>query len=438
MGLYAIKLPDVGEGVAEAELVEWHVAVGDLVKEDDVLAAVMTDKATVEIPSVVSGTVVWLGGAVGEKLAVGSNLVRLEVAGAGNMPAELPEQAAVVRPVAQSVYHPPAAEAPQQVRAMPDEPPHVRQPQPLPASAARKAFSRLPGSKPTAAPSVRKRARDAGIDLRTIAGSGPAGRITHEDLDAYMAHGASGISSGGRRKDTSVKEIKVIGLRRKIAERVALANSRIPHITIVEEIDMTNLEELREELNATKNHSRPKLTLLPFIIKAIVTAVHEQPAINAHFDDEAGVIKQHGGVHVGIATQTANGLVVPVVRHAEANSLWDNASEIIRLADAARNATANRDDLIGSTITVTSLGPLGAIATTPIINHPEVAIVGINKMAIRPWWDGQQFMPRKMMNISCSFDHRVIDGWDAAIFVRKLKTLLEKPAMLFVERWSNE
>jgi 2-oxoisovalerate dehydrogenase E2 component (dihydrolipoyl transacylase) len=200
---------------------------------------------------------------------------------------------------------------------------------------------------------------------------------------------------------------------------------------------MTSLEGLREELNGAKTRVRPKLTLLPFLIVAIVAAVGEQPGLNAHFDDEAGIIKEFGGVHVGIATQTASGLMVPVVRHAEANSLWDNASEIVRLAEAARNASAERGELMGSTITITSLGPLGAIATTPIINHPEVAIVGVNKMSVRPWWDGQQFVPRKMMNLSCSFDHRVVDGYEAAVFVQKLKTLLERPAMLFVEGWPN-
>jgi 2-oxoisovalerate dehydrogenase E2 component (dihydrolipoyl transacylase) len=223
-----------------------------------------------------------------------------------------------------------------------------------------------------------------------------------------------------------------MGLRRRIAEKMARAKARIPHITIVEEVDVTSLEDLRAELNATHEGSRAKLTILPFVIKAIVEAVREQPTLNAHFDDDAGVINQYGGVHIGIATQTPNGLMVPVVRHAEALSLWDSAEEILRLSAEARDGKAAREDLSGSTITITSLGPLGAIATTPIINHPEVAIVGINKITVRPWWDGQQFMPRKMMNLSCSFDHRVIDGWDAAVFVQKLKSLLERPAMLFV------
>jgi 2-oxoisovalerate dehydrogenase E2 component (dihydrolipoyl transacylase) len=427
MGLYAIKVPDIGEGVAEAEIVEWHVRVGEPVRQDDVVAAVMTDKATVEIPSVVSGTVVWLGGAVGDKLAVGTELLRLEVAGAGNVEAG---QAAATPPPAKRDA--PSLETPHSVPVTQRQTTAAHK-TPPPPSPRKLASSSRPSEKPLAAPSVRKRARDAGIDLRAVAGSGPIGRITHEDLDAHLSDAAPAHVSSSGRRNTWIKEVKVVGLRRRIAERMSLANARIPHITIVEEVDMTNLEELREELNASRTDMRAKLTLLPFLIRAIVTAVRALPGLNAHFDDDAGVLTQFGAVHVGIATQTPNGLMVPVVRHAEANSLWDNAGEIVRLADAARDGTADRDELTGSTITITSLGPLGAIVTTPIINHPEVAIVGVNKMSIRPYWDDQQFVPRKMMNLSCSFDHRVIDGYDAAVFVQKLKTQLEKPAMLFVE-----
>ena len=279
---------------------------------------------------------------------------------------------------------------------------------------------------------MRKRAREAGVDLQTVPGSGPAGRITHNDLTAFLEIVSKAPDGAKPTKNLDVTQIKVVGMRRRIAEKMALAKAKIPHITIVEEVDVTSLEDLRTELNTTHEGSRAKLTILPFVMKAIVEAVREQPALNARFDDDAGVIKQYGGVHIGIATQTPNGLVVPVVYHAEAHSLWDSATEILRLSSAARDGKAAREDLSGSTITITSLGPLGAIATTPIINHPEVAIVGINKIAVRPWWDGQQFMPRKMMNLSCSFDHRVIDGWDAAVFVQKLKSLLERPAMLFV------
>lgn len=443
MGTHAIKLPDVGEGVAEAELVEWPVAVGDLVRVDDVVAVVMTDKASVEIPSPVEGRIAWLAVDVGEMLAVGSELIRIEVEGEGNAAAA--ETAAEPEPEPD----PDTATTPAPTRDPAGTQPSDRhsaalQPASKPAAAAPakppQAPARRPsGAKPLAAPSVRKRARDAGIDLRAVPASGPAGRITHDDLDGFQANGAGRPQAPppGRPKNTSVREIKVVGLRRRIAEKMALAKAKIPHITIVEEIDMTNLEELRKELNETHADDRPKLTILPFVIKAIVEAVRAQPEVNARFDDQAGIISEYGGIHVGIATQTPNGLMVPVVRHAETNSLWDNASEITRLADAARDATASGAELSGSTITITSLGPLGAIATTPIINHPEVAIVGINKMMVRPHWDGREFVPRTMMNISCSFDHRIIDGYVAAVFVNKLKSLLEKPAMLFVERWAN-
>lgn len=445
MGLYAIKVPDVGEGVAEAELVEWHVSVGDLVKKDDVIAAVMTDKATVEIPSSVSGTVVALGGEVGDRLAVGSELIRLEVAGEGNVkgePSGAPSAsrggvAAAPTGRTGAPVHLPTPAAERNVSSPPPEPVarHEERPRDRAAPRSGESSARLAPARPLAAPSVRRRAREAGVDLVSIDGTGPAGRITHDDLDAYLVGGRA--RNGGRRRSNAVTEIKVIGLRRRIAERMALANARIPHITIVEEVDMTSLEGLREELNGGDAGQRPRLTLLPFLIMAIVAAVREQPQLNAHFDDEAGVIRQFGAVHAGIATQTDSGLMVPVIRHAEANSIWDNAREVTRLAGAARDATADRSELTGSTITITSLGPLGAIATTPIINHPEVAIVGVNKMSIRPWWDGQQFVPRKMMNISCSFDHRVIDGYEAAVFVQKLKMLLERPAMLFVGGGTN-
>jgi len=434
MAHFAIKLPDVGEGVAEAELVEWHVKVGDIVREDDLLAAVMTDKATVEIPSSRSGKVIAVNGEIGEKIAVGSELVRLEIEGGSSEPkAETPE------PVAAA-----PAESPKPQAASADAPVLLQTPVPPKPVAQKKETSsrafagsgpvRAEGEKPLATPSVRLRARDAGIDLRRVKGSGPAGRITHEDLDAFFQTESGAASAvSGYVADTSINEIKVIGLRRKIAERMAEAKRHIPHITIVEEVDVTQLEDLRTGLNNEKKEGRPRLTLLPFVIRTIVKAVKEQPGLNAHFDDEADIIRQFGGVHVGIATQTPNGLIVPVVRHAESLSVFSAASELVRVTEAARNGTAKREELTGSTITITSLGPLGAIATTPIINRPEVAIVGINKMAVRPMWDGTQFVPRKMMNLSCSFDHRVIDGWDAAVFVQKLKSLLETPAMIFVE-----
>ena len=266
-----------------------------------------------------------------------------------------------------------------------------------------------------------------------MTGSGPAGRITHADLDDYTASPEPEGAASEYMRETSMEDIKVTGLRRKIAERMDAANRHIPHITIVEEVDVTALEDLRQRLNGEHAERRGKLTVLPFIMRAIVRAVSEQPALNAHFLDEDNIIRRFGAVHIGIATQTPNGLMVPVVRHAEAMGLWEAAAEIGRLAEASRSGSATREELSGSTISISSLGPLGALATTPIINRPEVAIVGINKIATRPLWLDGEFKPRQVMNISCSFDHRVIDGWDAAVFVQKLKALLEAPAVMFVE-----
>jgi 2-oxoisovalerate dehydrogenase E2 component (dihydrolipoyl transacylase) len=271
------------------------------------------------------------------------------------------------------------------------------------------------------------------VDLRQVPGSGPAGRITHEDLDAFIARGPQAARPTGPQRNDTVEDIKIVGLRRKIAEKMALAKSRIPHITYIEEIDVTALEDLRAALNKGKRADQPKLTVLPFLMRAMVKAIAEQPGLNAIFDDEAGIVHRHGGVHIGIAAQTASGLVVAVVKHAEARDLWDCGAEVNRLAEAAKAGTATREELSGSTITITSLGAMGGVATTPVINHPEVAIVGVNKMMVRPVWDGTQFIPRKMMNLSSSFDHRVVDGWDAAVFVQRIKTLLETPALIFVE-----
>jgi 2-oxoisovalerate dehydrogenase E2 component (dihydrolipoyl transacylase) len=427
MGEFTIRLPDVGEGIAEAELTAWHVKIGDIVREDDIIAEVMTEKAAVEIPSEVSGKVVWLGGTPGDMLAIGGDLARIEVEGDGNRataaappkPAEKPEQ--------------PATRAPEPAAPRPEPKPEPKpEPQPRPMAPARPTLRRPEGDRPLAAPSVRRRAREAGADLRQVMGSGPAGRITHDDLSAFLEHGPA-RDNGARQPDTSVSEERIIGLRKRIAERMALSKSRIPHITIVEEVDMTDLEALRAKLNSAHAATRGKLTVLPFLMLAIAEGVAEQPAINAHFDDDAGILRKSGGVHVGIATQTGGGLVVPVVRHVEAMTLWEAGAELARLSQSARESRAGRDELKGSTITITSLGPMGAIATTPIINYPEVAIVGVNKMQMRPMWDGAGFVPRRMMNISCAFDHRVIDGWDAAVFVQKLKSLLETPALLFVK-----
>ncbi len=428
-----IKLPDVGEGIAEAELVEWHVKVGDIVREDDLLAAVMTDKATVEIPSPVEGEVTWVGAEVGDTVAIGSAIVKLKVAGEGGAAAEEPaEEALAEKPAAASAAPAPKAEKP----AAPTAPakPAAPQPPPKPARAdAAPIQRRAPGEKPLASPAVRLKAREAGVDLRQVQGTGPAGRISHQDIDAFLLRGPEPIRGGGLVEQSAVTEVKIVGLRRRIAEKMALSKSRIPHITIVEEINVSPLEDLRATLNRKPTPERPKLTLLPFLMRAMVKALAEQPALNALYDDDAGIVRQHAAINIGIATQTPTGLIVPVVKHAEARDLWGCGIELARLAERGRQGTATRDELTGSTITITSLGALGGIATTPVINYPEVAIVGVNKMVVRPVWDGTTFVPRKMMNLSSSFDHRVIDGWDAAVFVQRLKELLENPATLFVD-----
>jgi 2-oxoisovalerate dehydrogenase E2 component (dihydrolipoyl transacylase) len=438
---HVIRLPDVGEGVAEAELVEWHVKIGDLVREDAILAAVMTDKATVEIPSPVDGEIVWLGAEVGDVVAIGSDLVRLKVPGEDDGSA--PKVAQVV-PRAKAPAVEPAESAPSAKHPTGALEPALAATA-LPGSASGPLTRTIPfrqfaggaprpeGEKPVAAPAVRLRAREAGVDLRQVPGTGPAGRITHEDLDAFFAQGPGMARAPALQPRTAVEAIKLVGLRRRIAEKMSIANTRIPHITYVEEVDVTELEELRARLNIQKRQDQPKLTLLPFLMRAMVRAVVEQPNLNALFDDEAGVVHQHAGVHIGIAAQTPAGLMVPVVRHAEALDLWGCGAEVSRLAEAAKSGTATRDELSGSTITITSLGAMGGIVTTPIINHPEVAIIGVNKVMVRPVWDGSAFIPRKMMNLSSSFDHRVVDGFDAAVFVQRIKTLLETPALIFLE-----
>ena len=432
MGIYAIRMPDIGEGIAEAEIAEWLVKPGDVLREDDPMVAVMTDKATVEIPSPVTGTVIWQAGQPGDVIAVGAELVRLEVDGPGNVAEEAETPATSAGTKSATPEKPAAAPVPEPEPAPRQEAAAEVQKAPAsaaPAPAAPAAPLRPEGEKPIASPAVRARAREAGVDLRLVRGTGPGGRISHDDLDAFIASGGVPAPSGPR-PDTSVEEIRVIGLRRKIAERMEAANS-IPQITIVEEVDATALEDLRGRMNAQGKGTR--LTMLPFIARAMVRALREQPLLNVHYDAGAGVIRRFGGIHIGIAAQTPTGLMVPVLRHAEALDLRSTAAEIARLATAAKEGTARRDELTGSTITITSLGPLGAIASTPILNVPEVAIVGVNRLAVRPFWNGTAFEPRKMMNLSCSFDHRVIDGWDAAVFVARLKELLETPALIFVE-----
>ncbi|ETF07546.1 dihydrolipoamide acetyltransferase family protein [Pseudomonas moraviensis] len=424
MGTHVIKMPDIGEGIAEVELSQWHVKVGDLVVEDQVLADVMTDKAMVDIPSPVHGKVIALGGQPGEVMAVGSVLISIEVEGAGNL-----KESAAPAPVKE------APAAPKVEAAVESKPAVAAAPRPA-AVCQSPMVAREADERPLASPAVRKHALDLGIQLRLVRGSGPAGRVLHEDLEAYLAQGRSNASAPAaaayaQRNDE--EQIQVIGMRRKIAQRMQDATQRAAHFSYVEEIDVTAIEELRAHLNEKHGASRGKLTLLPFLVRALVVALRDFPQMNARYDDEAQVITRLGAVHVGVATQSDVGLMVPVVRHAEARSLWDSAAEISRLANAARNGKASRDELSGSTITLTSLGALGGIVSTPVLNLPEVAIVGVNKIVERPMVVKGQVVIRKMMNLSSSFDHRVVDGMDAALFIQDIRGLLEQPATLFVE-----
>jgi len=412
------------------ELVTWHVQPGDMVAEDQSIADVMTDKATVEIPSPVSGKVLALGSAVGDTIAVGSELVRLEVEGAGNLKensALAHDHKALVAPVSVAEDAPPAA---------PVERAAVRAPAP-PAATPRSAptVARAAGERPLASPAVRQRALDMGVELRYVHGSGPAGRILHDDLDAHAASGGQAPAQGpaGYAERHGEEAVPVIGLRRKIAQKMQESKRRIPHFSYVEEIDVTELEALRAKLNSLYGTTRGKLTVLPFLARAMVLALREFPQINARFDDEAGVVTRYAGVHLGVATQTDGGLMVPVLRHAEALDLWACAAGIARVAEGARSGKAARDALSGSTITLTSLGALGGIASTPVINHPEVAIVGVNRIVERPMLRGGQVVGRLLMNLSSSFDHRVVDGMHAAQFIQAMRALLETPALLFVE-----
>ena len=465
MGIHIIKMPDIGEGIAEVELVAWHVKVGDMVAEDQLLADVMTDKATVEIPSAVAGKVLALGGAVGQVMAVGSEVIRIEVEGAGNLK---PEVALAPVGAAQNAINTEATTKPQvtthaaapaaapatvqtqtSVRAEPVEALQQAQGERKNGAApartngngngtkAPAALVRAPGEKPIASPAVRRAAWDQGVELQFVPGTGTAGRITHEDLQAYVARAAqaqpAGVADQRYAQRLDEQTIPVIGLRRKIAQKMQEAKRRIPHFTYVEEVDMTDLEALRVRLNTQHGKERGRLTVLPFLVRAMVLAVREHPEVNVRYDDDAAVITRYGAVHLGLATQTDGGLMVPVIRHAETLDLWACAAEIARLAEAARTGKASRDELTGSTITLTSLGALGGIVSTPVINHPEVGIVGVNRMVERPMVRNGAVVVRQMMNLSSSFDHRVVDGMNAAQFVQKIRGYLECPATLFVE-----
>ncbi|WP_298333326.1 dihydrolipoamide acetyltransferase family protein [uncultured Erythrobacter sp.] len=412
MAKFTFNMPDVGEGVAEAEIVDWMVKVGDKVSEDQHLVDVMTDKATIDIESPVDGTVIEVAGEVGDVVAVGSMLLVVEVEGE-----DVPEveAAPVAAPVPAPTPEPTPAPAP------------APAPEPEP-----EVVEAAPAAKVLASPAVRQRARELGINLEEVKPASD-GRVRHADLDQFLAYNAGGgfASAGGKRDDEA---IKVIGLRKRIAQNMSAAKRNIPHFTYVEECDVTALEAARADLNASRG-SKPKLTMLPLLITAFCKVLPKYPMINARFDDEAGIVTRHGSVHLGMATQTDNGLMVPVIRDAQARNLWQLATEIGRLAAAARDGSAKSDELSGSTLTVTSLGPLGGVATTPVINRPEVAIIGPNRIVERPMFvsdgqGGERIEKRKLMNISISCDHRVVDGYDAASYIQEVKQLIETPVLL--------
>jgi 2-oxoisovalerate dehydrogenase E2 component (dihydrolipoyl transacylase) len=441
MGTHTIKMPDIGEGIAEVELVAWHVKPGDVVKEDQVLADVMTDKANVEIPSPVNGTVLSLGGTVGQVLAVGSALIQIEVA-------ELAEAAAVARAERAGVMETAPSQRPSAAQPAEVAAPRVERQAP---ARPREASDAERHDRPIASPSVRRRAWELGVELEHVNGTGAGGRIMHGDLEVHVAKHGSTLpkppASTAAEREPAVtitttpsyapnheqQQIPVIGVRRKIAQKMQESKRRIPHFSYVEEIDVTDVEVLRVQLNERFGKQRGKLTMLPFIARAMVIALRDFPQINARFDDDAGVVTRYGAAHIGIATQTDSGLMVPVMRHAESLDLWGMAREINRLAEASRAGKVTRDELTGSTITISSLGALGGIASTPVINHPEVAIVGVNRIIERPVYRHNTIVPRKLMNLSSSFDHRVVDGVHAAKFIQAVRSLLEVPTGLFVD-----
>ena len=451
MAKFTFKLPDIGEGIAEAEIVAWHVAVGDRIEEDQNIADMMTDKATVEMESPVAGIVVELAGEVGDQVAIGGMLVVIETEGGAEL-----SNAEVAEEVADQL----GADDGSVEEQIETETPGA-DPENLPgtgrgtgeAGGGVEAFSAAPAAKTPppsagadgppprageihravlASPAVRARAKDLGIDLASVKAS-EGDRIRHADLDAFLRYsGGQGYHAPHADRARADETIKVIGMRRKIAENMQAAKRHIPHFTYVDEIDVTSLEDVRADLNANRGN-RPKLTMLPFLIVAICRTLPDFPMLNARYDDEAGVVVRHGRVHLGMAAQTDAGLTVPVIRDAQDKNVWQLASEITRLAEAARTAKLKPDELGGGTITVTSLGPLGGIATTPVINRPEVAIIGPNKIVERPVFQGDEIVRAKLMNLSISCDHRVVDGWDAASYVQALKKLLETPVLLFAD-----
>lgn len=426
MGLYQFKLPDIGEGIAEAEIVAWHVKVGDKVEEDQQLADMMTDKATVEMESPVAGVVKKLAGEVGDQIAIGSVLVEIETAGSAP---------AAAAPVAEDKEEQPLADGAEAPTKAQEEaiPVMATAPEATPAPAPKATPKPEPevaavahGAKVLASPAVRQRARDLGIDLGQVKTG--SDRIRHADLDAYLLYQGGSVSGRGA-SPRADETIKVVGLRRKIAENMQEAKRRIPHFALVEEFDMTALEETRAMMNRDRGDN-PKLTVLPFLITAMAKAVAEWPMLNATFDDEANVVTRHGSVHMGVATQTDGGLMVPVIRNAEAMSVWQLAREVLRLSDAARSGKATREELTGPTITISSLGPMGGVASTPVINPPQVATIAVNKLREMPVIVDGELEARKLMNLSLSCDHRVVDGWDAASFMQTMKGYIENPIRL--------
>ncbi len=448
MGKFTFKLPDIGEGIAEAEIVAWHVKVGDRIEEDGRIADVMTDKATVEMESPVSGVVIEVAGAEGDMIAIGSALVVIEIEGeveadqhavAERIDAETPDAGDVETAEAVVTKQPSSlqgrgrsgavAEGVGAVSAAPRQPGSLHPPISSPEEEGEKH------AKVLASPAVRARAKDLGIDLAAVKAA-EDGRLRHADLDAFLAYNAgSGFRAAGKRGEDQT--IKVIGMRRRIAENMAASKRNIPHFSYVEECDVTALEELRAQLNSARG-GRPKLTLLPLLISAICRTLPDFPMLNARYDDEAGLVQRYGAVHLGMAAQTEAGLMVPVIRDAQDKNLWQLAAEITRLAEAARTGSAKSEELSGSTLTITSLGPLGGVATTPVINRPEVAIIGPNRIIERPMFvpdgmGGERIAKRKLMNISISCDHRVVDGWDAASFIQAVKRLIETPVLLLAD-----
>ncbi len=421
MAKFTFNLPDIGEGIAEAEIVAWHVKVGDNISEDQPIADMMTDKATVEMESPVSGVVTKVAGEAGDVIAIGSMLVEIETATDVSDVSQKPE-ADLAKPTEFATVEDEVPQAPELAAA------------PVTKAVESEKLKEISASQPhasiTASPAVRARAKDLGVDLTDVKSAG--GHVRHADLDAFLSYGASQgyRTSGSIKRDDEA--IKVIGMRRRIADNMAASKRHIPHFTYVEEIDVTAIEAMRADLNDNRG-AKPKLTLLPMLIVAICKTIPQFPMINARFDDEAGIVTRHGSVHLGMATQTDAGLMVPVIRDAQDRNIWQLAMEISRLADAARKGTAKSEELSGSTLTITSLGPLGGIATTPVINRPEVAIIGPNKIVERPMFVGDSIEARKLMNLSISCDHRVVDGWDAASYVQALKKLIETPVLLFAD-----